>query len=87
MTSLRKSFDSIPQTLNTVAPNTFLTPISLVRCSATKEVSPNKPRQLIKMAKAVKIRIGSQSVPLRQILPRIRYPRNHTQKEDLENVL
>ena len=61
-TSFRKSFDSMFQTLNVDAPKTFRTPISLVRCSATKEVSPKRPRQLIKIAKAVKI---PDKVPIR----------------------
>ena len=33
-TNFRKSFESIPVTCVMLAPNTFLMPISLVRCSA-----------------------------------------------------
>jgi penicillin V acylase-like amidase (Ntn superfamily) len=61
-TNFKKSLESIFHTLNTVAPNTFRTPISFVRCSATKEVNPKSPKQLIKIAKAVKI---PDKVPIR----------------------
>ena len=47
------SFDNKFQTLNTDAPNTFLTPISFLRCSATKDVKPNKPKQEIIIACSV----------------------------------
>ena len=39
-----------------VAPNTLRTPISLVRCSATNEANPNKPKQLIRIANKVNTR-------------------------------
>src|SRR6185312_11281663 len=54
MTSITKSFDSNFQRLNTVAPSTFRTPISLTRCSAMKEARPNNPRQEIKTASTAK---------------------------------
>src|SRR5262249_25618993 len=38
----------------TLAPNTFLTPISRTRCSAMKLATPNNPKQLINIANAVK---------------------------------
>ncbi len=53
-TSFKKSFESKPTMLATLAPNTFLTPISLVRCSALKVARPNKPRQEIRIAMKVK---------------------------------
>ncbi len=52
--SLRKSFESIDQRLITPAPRTFRTPISFVRCSATKAARPKRPRQEMKMARTVK---------------------------------
>jgi hypothetical protein len=42
ITSARKSFDNIFHGLNSVAPRTFLIPISLVRCCAMNDASPNK---------------------------------------------
>src|SRR6185437_4293814 len=50
ITSNTNSFDIKFQRLNTDAPNTFLIPISLVRCSAINDASPNKPRHEIKTA-------------------------------------
>jgi hypothetical protein len=49
--SFRKSFDNKPVILSIVAPKTFLIPISLMRCSATKVARPKIPKQEIKMAK------------------------------------
>ena len=43
MTSTTNSFDNKRHRLNTDAPNTLRTPISLVRCSATKEAKAKKP--------------------------------------------
>ena len=54
VTSFTKSFDNNCHKLNTVAPNTLRTPISLMRCSAINDAMPNKPRQLINMAKPAK---------------------------------
>src|ERR1700730_9979790 len=54
ITSITKSRESRFQTLNTEAPNTFLTPISFFRCSATKDVNPNKPRHDITTARDAK---------------------------------
>src|SRR5690242_14232303 len=53
-TSLRKSLDSRPHRVKTPAPNILRTPISLVRCSATKEARPKSPIQEIKIAREVK---------------------------------
>src|SRR6185312_1277964 len=50
ITRLIQSFDNIFQILNTLAPNTFLTPISFVLCSAINVARPNKPRQEINIA-------------------------------------
>ncbi len=47
---MTKSLESNCHKSKTDAPNTFRTPISLVRCSATKEARPNKPKQEMKMA-------------------------------------
>src|SRR5689334_3279368 len=49
-----KSFDNKPQMFAVEAPSTLRMPISFTRCSATKEVRPNKPRQEINMANAAK---------------------------------
>ena len=38
----------------TLAPNTFRTPISFVRCAATNEANPNKPRQEMAIASIAK---------------------------------
>src|SRR5579872_2470781 len=46
-----KSLDSSDQRWGTLAPRTLRIPISLVRCSATKEARPKRPRQEIKMAR------------------------------------
>src|ERR1700712_5663283 len=54
ITSITKSRESRFQTLKTEAPNTFLTPISFFRCSATKEVSPNRPRHDMTTARDAK---------------------------------
>src|SRR5690349_12031696 len=54
ITRITKSLDNNRHTLNTLAPNTFLTPISLVRCSATKDASPKIPRQEMKIARKAK---------------------------------
>src|SRR6516225_7850908 len=54
-TSLRNSFESICVTCDTVAPNTFLIPISLVRCSVVYVLKPNRPRQATKMVSAENI--------------------------------
>ena len=61
-TNFKKSLESIFQTLKTDAPSTLRTPISLVLCSATKEVSPNRPKQLIRIARPVNI---PDNVPIR----------------------
>ena len=53
-TNFKKSFESNATMLVTLAPNTFRTPISFMRCSALKVANPNKPKQEIKMAIAVK---------------------------------
>ena len=53
-TSFRKSFESSDTIPVTLAPSTFLTPISFVRCSALNVAKPNKPRQEIRMAITVK---------------------------------
>ena len=62
ITSATKSFDNIFHSEKIEAPNTFRTPISFVRCSATKDASPNRPRQLIKMARMAK---KAESLPVR----------------------
>ena len=53
-TSTIKSLDNMPTMPGTEAPNTLRIPISLVRCSAVKVTSPNKPRQEMNMAKKAK---------------------------------
>ena len=53
-TRMMNSLDIYLTTLATDAPRTFLIPISLVRCSAVNEDSPNIPRQEIKRARIVK---------------------------------
>src|SRR5688572_22368623 len=60
------SFDNKPHKLNSDAPNTFLTPISFVRCSAINDAIPNNPRQLMKMASIAK---KPASLPMRSSLP------------------
>src|SRR5207344_2791658 len=54
ITSITKSRESRFQTLKTEAPSTFLTPISFLRCSATKDVNPNRPRHDITTARNAK---------------------------------
>src|SRR5690606_7042589 len=49
-----KSFDNIFHKFATLAPSTFRMPISLVRCSATKDARPKRPRHEIKMASTAK---------------------------------
>lgn len=51
MTKNTKSFVSITHRFVIEAPKTFLTPISLVRCSAVNDAKPNRPKQLMKMAR------------------------------------
>src|SRR5690242_8824287 len=53
-TSTTKYSDNNFQIEKTDAPNTLRTPISLVLFSATKDASPNIPRQLIKIANVAK---------------------------------
>ena len=52
--SFKKSLESKLTMLVTLAPSTFLTPISLKRCSALNVARPNKPRHEMKMAMIVK---------------------------------
>src|SRR6188474_2763955 len=54
-TSNTKSFDNICHIVDTPAPITLRMPISLVRCSATKDDNPNSPRQEMKIASTAKI--------------------------------
>ena len=61
-TSFKKSLDNIFHTLKIDAPNTLRTPISFFLCSATNDVNPNSPKQLIKIANAVNT---PESVPIR----------------------
>jgi len=49
-TSSRKSLDNNATTFVTLAPKTFLTPISLLRCSAINVTNPNNPKQAINTA-------------------------------------
>src|ERR1700722_17958751 len=49
-TMTTKSLDNNCQIPNTDAPSTFLIPISLIRCSVTKEARANIPRQEITIA-------------------------------------
>jgi len=44
ITSIKNSSESNLHKLNTDAPKNFLTPISFVRCWATKDAKPNKPK-------------------------------------------
>ncbi len=44
ITSAEKSFEINPTKLDTLAPITLRMPISLVRCSAVKAASPNRPK-------------------------------------------
>lgn len=50
-TRIITSLDNKYSILIVVAPSTFRIPISLVRCSAVKETSPNNPRQEMKIAR------------------------------------
>ncbi len=54
ITNTMNSFDNNFHRLNTDAPTTFLIPISFVRCSATKDARPKRPRQEIKTASMAK---------------------------------
>ena len=54
-TSFKKSLAKSPITLETDAPSTLRTPISLVRRSVLYVAKPNKPRQEIKMASPAKV--------------------------------
>ena len=62
-TIISKSLDNRYTIPDTDAPNTFLTPISLVRWTAKKEISPERPRQLITIAMiaVILIRVPSRS--------------------------
>jgi len=62
ITSPINSFDNKFQILNMEAPTTFRTPISLVRCPATKLANPKRPRQEINMARMAK---KAESLPMR----------------------
>ena len=53
-TSFKKSFDNSVTMPAVLAPRTLRIPISFIRCSTLKVVSPNKPRQDIKIATIVK---------------------------------
>src|SRR4029078_684475 len=52
--SKTNSLDSICHGLTILAPNTLRTPISFVRCSATKDDRPNNPRHEISIASMAK---------------------------------
>ena len=52
---LVKYFDKSITMFDTVAPNTFLTPISFVRCVVANNDKPSNPRHAINMAKAEKM--------------------------------
>ena len=54
-TSITNSVESKRQRLPTLAPNTFLMPISLVRCPATKLAIPNKTKTGYKYGEDSKI--------------------------------
>src|SRR3954453_19129869 len=60
-TSFKKSFDKSDTMPDVLAPNTLRIPISLMRCSTLNVVSPNKPRQEMKMAMMVKYRMMEAS--------------------------
>src|SRR3982751_5611266 len=53
-TSFKKSFDKRDIMPVVLAPRTFRIPISFVRCSTLKVVSPNNPRHEMKIAIKVK---------------------------------
>ena len=50
----RKSLDNKLNKEATLAPNTFLIPISFVRCSAVNNTNPNNPRHEMNMARKAK---------------------------------
>ena len=54
-TSITKSLESNCQRLSTLAPSTFLTPISFMRYSAVKDAKPKSPRHEIKIASTATI--------------------------------
>src|SRR6185295_7515806 len=54
ITRFTKSLDNICHKLKTLAPRTLRTPISFVRCSATNEARPNKPRHEMNTARIAK---------------------------------
>src|SRR5579871_4355861 len=64
-TNNTNSFDNNFQRLNTEAPSTFRTPISLVRCSAINDANPNKPKHEINIARTEK---NPASFPIRSSL-------------------
>ena len=49
-TNVTNSWETNPKILEVDAPRTFLIPISLVLCCATKDASPNNPRTAMKTA-------------------------------------
>ncbi len=51
ITNIKKSLDTKNIMEFKLAPITFRTPISLVRCSVVNEVKPNKPRHAIMMVR------------------------------------
>ncbi len=61
-TKITKSLLSNCHKLETDAPRIFLTPISLVRCSAINEANPKSPKQEIKIARMEK---NAASLPIR----------------------
>ncbi len=69
ITNKTKSCDSIRHKFDTEAPSTLRMPISLVRCSATNDANPNKPRQEINTARMAK-KVASS--PIRFSLPNLR---------------
>src|SRR5262245_55667385 len=66
ITRITKSFESICHNPATEAPNTLRMPISFVRCSATNDARPNKPRQEMKMARIAKY---IANLPMRSSFP------------------
>ena len=52
-TRIKKSFDNSFTIPDTLEPNTFRIPISLLLCSALNAASPNKPRHEIRIATKV----------------------------------
>jgi hypothetical protein len=65
-TSSTKSLDNNFHKLNTEAPTTLRTPISLVRCAAVNAAKPKMPRQEIKMASRANTKA---SLPMRSSSP------------------